>query len=317
MWQLWYFFANDPEQGWATPMRQVPSRVKLSTGELQDKIEEALDEVSGDGSRVTIVDAGNGWDQAPTLWLHLEIEDPMMLYKVAESTILALQDAIGEIDLHELAYYIIDERWRYIALVPVVRGKMIDSHAWRLFTLGTILGKPSLEAKIWLFMPQYMPDTLREEQQLILWDHHEIALANRLSATTAELSLQAAQLSDFRELPHLSEAGRAVLEFHVSEQATELSSSLESVLSVITAISNEFSQLPAVEPSRRSSLTEAMGGLIELNDLVLPSESYDDEQALTADEMVEYAKRLEQSRPLAEGIRLAMIADALDNLGRS
>lgn len=79
-------------------------------------------------------------------------------------------------------------------------------------------------------------------------------------------------------------------------------------------MANRFSELPEKEQQQRSDLREAMAGLIEMQQLVLPSEDFDGAQTLSIEEVLEYAQRLEQARPLAEGVKLFWIADVLDHM---
>jgi hypothetical protein len=81
----------------------------------------------------------------------------------------------------------------------------------------------------------------------------------------------------------------------------------------MAAMLDVFNQLSEREQEQHEYLHEAIAGLFEMRDLIRPSEEYDGQQALGLDELVEYTKRLEQARPLAEDIRMYWIADVLAN----
>lgn len=315
VWQLWYFFANDPGQGWATPLTQIPAKIRSTKQALEIKIQRAIDRIAVEGTRITILHhIDSGWDGAPTLWLRLDLENPTKLYVKFEELVVALREAIGHVEFQELAHYMIGENWEYIAIVPVVRGRMLNHLAWRLLTFTTILSDAEIGEKVWLYIPQPIPSANWEELGLALWDVEDIRLANQLSEAVAGLSILAAQLSDLRDLPDLPESGEMVLRSHVEKQAEGMNECLQAALDAMTTMANRFNDLSEKEQQERADLREAMSGLIEMRQLVLPSEDFDGAQALSIEEVLEYAQRLEQARPLAEGAKLFWSADVLAHM---
>ena len=86
------------------------------------------------------------------------------------------------------------------------------------------------------------------------------------------------------------------------------------MIPIMTTMANRFNDLSEKEQQERADLREAMSGLIEMRQLVLPSEDFDGAQALSIEEILEYAQRLEQARPLAEGVKLFWSADVLAHM---
>lgn len=314
VWHLWFFYANEPGQGWATPLRQIPARVKLRQGELEDKIQQASDSVITEDISIRVLDLESGWDTERTLWLRMDLEDPTQLFVKVEELILALRKAIGHVKFQDLAYRIIEENWKCIAVVPVVRGRMLDQTAWKLYTSSTILTEKDIGENIWLYLPQPIPAENWEELALSVWDDEDIALANQFNVVVTELSFLVAQLADLGTLPDLSKAGDDLIRAHVEKQAARVNQRLQAVYDLMAAVLLRYNELPTAAQKEREGLRQVIGGLTEMDKLARPSEDFGAQQMLGIDEIVEYAHRLAQARPLAEGIRLYWIADVLDHI---
>ena len=291
VWQFWYFFANDPEQVWATPLTQIPAKVSLTKRELEERIQRAIEKVAVEGTNITMLHNDKGWDGAPTLWLRLDLENPTELYTKFEELVIALREAIGQVGIQELAHYVIGENWEYIIVVPVIRSRKLDHSAWRLYTFATVLSESEIGEKFWSYVPQPIPSVNWEELELTVWDTPDITLASQFSEAVAELSILAAQLGDLCNIPDLTEPGQLVAQSHIERQAERINQCLQVVFDAITAMVNRFNELPEEEQEERDGLREAIAGLVEMHQLIRPSEEFDGEQAFSIDEVFEYAQR--------------------------
>ena len=208
----------------------------------------------------------------------------------------------------------IEQNWEYTAIVPVIRGRMLDCLAWRLHTFTSVLTKKEMDQNIWSYIPQVLPAHNWQGLGLELWKVDDMVLANQLSAAVATLSLLAAQISDLANIPKIIDSAEQVFQAYVEKQASKLSRSLQFVFDTMGAMANRFNDLPEQDQRERDSLMEAVAGLAELHELIQPSKEFDGAQSFTVDQILEYAKRLEQARPLAEGIRLLWTKDVLDHM---
>jgi hypothetical protein len=314
VWPLWYFFANEPGQAWATPLTQIPTRIELAKRGLEKKIQQALNQVSTESAKVTILQTSRGWACEPTLWLRLDLENPLELYSKSEELIAALREMIGPVGLHELPYYIIEKDWKYTAIVPVVRGHKLDQLAWRLHTLATVLNEAKTPEKVWSYFPQPIPPANWEALGLTMWDLEGMKPANQLSEAVANLSILTAQLGDLRNVPDFTESSQTMLQAYIENQMNRVNQYLQATFDVLAQMLDEFNKLSEEEQEERTNVKEAIAGVIQLHRLVRPSEEFDGKQAFTIDQAFEYAQRLEQARPLAEGIRLYWTTDTLDHV---
>ena len=312
VWQLWYFFVNDPGQGWATPLRQIPGRINIAKRGLEKKIQQAIDSVSGKGTRVTVLQTVCGWAGESALWLRLDIESPIKLYDELDKLIAALRETIGPVEFQELAYHIIEQNWEHIVIVPVIRGRKLDRLAWKLRTLATVLSETESSMKIWSYVPQPIPTANWEMLELAMWDAEDIQLANRLSESVSSLCFLTTQLGDLRNVPDIPDQVQPVAQSYVENRATASCQLLQTAFDAIAEMCAKFNGLTPEEQERRENLREAIAGITQLHKLVQPSQEFNGRQEMTIDDIFEYAQRLEQARSLAEGIRLYWIADALD-----
>jgi hypothetical protein len=230
-----------------------------------------------------------------------------------EELILALRDCLGRVEFESLDHYVIEDNWNYIAIVPVVRDRMLDRSAWRLLTFGAVLSDKHLGEHPWLFMPLPIPSRAWKALGFDLWNLEDIQLAERFSESVAALYICVSQLSEFSRMPELPDPAFPFAQQYIEKQGREINRYLEAVYDVGVEMGDRFDGLSDSEQGEREHLSEAMAGLTEVQRLVRPSNEFDGSQVLSVDEFADYAQRLEQAQGLAEATKLYWIADVLDH----
>jgi len=314
VWLQWYFYAYNPDQVWARPATQVPSKVNLVKHEIMRRVRQALDGISEEGCHVTVLSIKEGWDGAPTLWLRLDLQDPTKLYTKFGELVIALRDSVGSAEYGKLDHYVIEENWEYIAVVPVVRGKMLNRSAWRLLTFGAVLSDKDLGENPWLYVPLPIPSGTWQVLGMDLWNLEDIQLADRFSESVVGLYLCVSQLGEFKGMPELPDSAYPFAQLYIERQEQEINRHLQSVFDTAAEMGDKFNALSKPEQGARGYLLEAMAGLAEVHRLVRPSDEFDGSQSFDINELADYAQRLEQAQQLTEGIKLFWIADVLDHL---
>jgi hypothetical protein len=314
VWPLWYVFAYNPDQAWASPATQVPSRVNLVKHGIMRRVQQTLDGISEEGCHVSILSIKEDWDGAPTLWLQLDLQDPTKLYTKFEELVIALRDSIGPIEFGNLDHYVIEDNWECIAVVPVIRGRMLNRSAWRLLTFGAVLGDKDPEENPWLYVPLPIPSGAWEALGIDLWNLEDIRLADRFSESVGGLYLRVSQLGEFRGMPELPDPAYPFAQSYIERQGQEINRDLQIVFDTAAEMSDKFDKLSKPEQDERKNLLEAMASLVEVHRLVKPSDEFNGSQALGIGELADYAQRLELAQQLTERIRLFWIVDVLDHL---
>jgi len=313
-WALWYFYAYEPWKGAASPWRQVPQWIDVARRQLKARVQQALETIQTPECKTALLNCDQKWHDSPALWAKLDLSDPTHLYAIALGAFPnALRDALGHIDLGKLTYYLVQETCQYIVTIPVVQGCMLDELAWPFHTLTT-LQTDNIQQKPWAYFPQELPEVIREELHLAAWVRPEILTANRLSRSVATLRQLTSQISEFQEIPDLTEPGLERLQAYVVEELSEtLSTSLQTFFDAAAELLERFNALPEGEQQKRDNLRTAIEALLEVHEYVRPSEG-DDTFKLDLAKIVAYSQRLEEIYPAVEGIRLFWIADILDQM---
>jgi hypothetical protein len=159
-----------------------------------------------------------------------------------------------------------------------------------------------------------LTDVIREDLHLGMWAESEVGTANRLSRSVAALRQLTSQISEFQEMPDLTEPGMERLQTYVIEELAEtLSTSLQTFFDTGAELCERFNALSVSEQQTRDKLHTAVGALFEVHQAVRPSEG-DGTFKLDLAEIVAYSQRLDEIYPAVEGIRLLWIADVLDQM---
>lgn len=311
VWQLWYFYANEPQQIVPRALHKVPRNVEFEKLKLDRLIQQSLTNFSVDGVTVELLPTGLPWENLPALWMRLDVQDPTTLYNAFESLIAALQAVLSPIKFQELAYYLIQENYQYTVIIPTVCGRMINENVWPLFTASTVLRETSLNEQNWVsYVPKPLPAETREQLGIELWDLSGIEEANQFSTAVSSLMLLAAQISEFDNLPDASEEGLEMLQDHLSERSEALSDALQAYFDSSSVLLGKFNSLSETEQESRPYLRDAVSTLVEISESIRPSE-WTDEQHLGISEMVEYAQQLTRIFLAAEYVKLCWIADVI------
>ena len=312
-WKLWYFFAFQPRLPAARAVTQIPARITSAQRQLERRSSAAIADLVIEEVSAVVLGGDYQWNGSNALWIQLNLAKVSMLYEHFEKTVLALRDVLKGIESQELEYFLIDENLEYIVIVPVVCDRMISESIWVLHTASTIMSKDALEDQVSSLLPREIPAEDREALGLSLWNVDDVLLANQFSAAVAGLSLLAAQVSEFMNLPDLPDAGPGIelLMQHMEEQSHELSQLLQAFIDTGTRMLDKFNNLSEEERLNRPELTAAVAGLNQIYKAILPSEDFSGEQLLTIDRLVPYAQRLMEALPAAEQIKLHWIADSI------
>jgi len=280
--------------------------------QLKARGQQALEAIHTPECRSVLFDYDQKWRDSPALWVRLDLDDPTHLYTTLEAFPAALRDALGSVDFGSLTNYLIQEICQYIVIIPIVQGRMLNKLIWPFYTL-TILQTENLQEKPWVYFPHDLPETIREDLSLGIWDRPEILTANRLSRSVATLRQLTSQIAEFQDMPDLTEPGMERLQAYVSKELSEtLSESLQAFFDSAAELCEWFATLPENERQRRDNLRTAIESLPEVYEHVRPGEG-DGTFILELAEIVAYSHRLEEIYPTVERFRLLWIADILHN----
>ena len=92
------------------------------------------------------------WGGRPTLWIRLDVTHAVNMYTSVEQLIQVLSEALGG-ESSDLALFTIHQAMEYVAIVPVVRGRLLSRNAWRLNTQSAIMSPGDIKEHLWRYVP--------------------------------------------------------------------------------------------------------------------------------------------------------------------
>lgn len=311
VWQLWYFYAHEPQQIIPRALHKVPRKIEFEKLKLDRLIQQTLVDFNVEDVTVERLQTELKWEDSPALWMRLDVQDPTVLYELFESLVTALQAKLSPIKFEELAYYLIQENYQYTVIIPTVCDRMINENVWSLFTASTVLRETSLDEQNWVsYVPKPLATETREQLGIELWDLTEIEEADQFSTAVSSLMLLVSQISEIDSLPDASEEGLEMLQDYLSERSEALNDALQAYFDSSSVLLDEFNSLSETEQESRPYLRDAVSTLVEISESIRPSE-WTDEQHLGISEMVEYAQQLTRIFLAAEYVKLCWIADVI------
>ncbi|OGO19208.1 MAG: hypothetical protein A2Z14_10405 [Chloroflexi bacterium RBG_16_48_8] len=313
LWPLWYYFAIQPRTSVSNPLRQIPARIENLFQNILGRIMKALETVRGEGIRSIVVRESMKWDDSPSVFILVDVEDTTLIYPKVEEMIKSLRESVGVVPSEDLEYKLIEERIRFIVIVVTVRGKMINSLVWPLRTVFTITTHTPIEEKQWAFIPQELHQILNEELELTHWKDEEIDIANQVSAAISGLNLLLSLMSKIKDMPEPTEAGLHRIETFMEDRSKELSNLLQLFIDSGTKLLDKFNRLSEDEQAERTYLSGAVALLNDIYKDVLPGEDFKSQQRLDMNGVVEYVDKLQDAVNICETIKIYWIEDIIEN----
>ncbi|MCL4872224.1 MAG: hypothetical protein KJ063_24965 [Anaerolineae bacterium] len=312
LWQLWYFYAYEPQQILPHALRKVPQNIETAKIKLERELQQALATSNTEDVKAELLQTDLKWESLSAKWIKLDVEDATKLYVAFETLVTSLQAVLSPIKFQDLAYYLIEENFPHIVIVPTVNGRMINENVWPLFSASTVMKQTPLEEQNWVsYLPKPLPPQVREKLDIEVWDLPGLNQANQFSVAVSALMLLTSQVSEFKNLPDPEEAGLEVLRIHLAERSEALSEALQAYIDTGAILLDTFNSLSKGEIELHPNLLEAVLTLQEINNSILPDWSGEIQMELS--EIVKYAQKLSEVFLIAEYIKLLWIADIMDH----
>ncbi len=310
-WDLWYLFETHPEYN-AQNKRELGVQVFNMLCELRLAFNRECRKYSNANVKLERISESLMWEQEPALWVTIDGQDAVMTYNAVEKVVIALREAIRKMPDISLRRYVLDFHWPSAVVIPLVRGKSLFGTAWR-WDLPTLLTGDEL--KWWQFWEYPVPSEAMAALRIATWEHPGFEPARKLLGNTQVLSLIAAHMGDFDNLPALDDDGVAQMQDYLHRVAGQASEVFQAVLDAESDMCRIFNSLSTDRRESRSHLVTAMKALIELHAIVLPSDQFSDKIAMGTSEVAKWAERLKKAREIAFFVYLSWASDVIDTIG--
>jgi len=306
-WYLWYFFGAHPRRVVSNP----PSLIGQATDivkRIRTSLRRQLRALSAREVQVSITSEKALWDFEPALWLTINGEDAVAVYQMLEAIIQAMRQAVRTVPETELRRYVLNFHWPYVVVVPLVRGKSLNAAAWRL-NLSVLLWEDEL--RWWNYVQAQIPADAMTQLAISTWQDTRLDPAFKFLGSTTELSLYAAHIGDFLNMPQLDEEGEAQLQAYLGQISGPLGTTFQSSIDAFSVIARTFNELSSEEQTQRPHLFAAVQALVDMRANLFPADDFRGQLQMTVADIAEWAERLKRACEYAYLVYLFWVSDVL------
>ena len=309
LWPLWYYFSHFPRSSFSNPSQQIPFRINGKLETIYDGLDKGMASVRDERRNVHRIVTDLQWDNSPTHWIQLDVENPMLIHEKYEELIASLRKAIGRVTWGDLDYILIQENLKYAVILPTVRGKMTSQLVWPLQSVFTIGDDKPIEEIQWAYVQQELPISMMGKLGITLWQHERTDMVNQMHASVAALFLVISLLKKISELPEPTNAGKEKLNAFMEIRSKDLSDLLHQFTNIPGILFTEINELDDSERETRPFFVEAIDLLSEIANQIMPTNQVEEVQKLATDQFEEYINRLETIFPIVDHIKSLLIFD--------
>lgn len=311
---MWYFFIFHPAKIMQNALNESSKRFKEIVRKIRNNLQKQCKIISSEALQITVMAEDILWENNPALWLQIDGRYPIDVYNSLEQVFAAIPQAVQRVDNRELGNFAAQLRWNYVVIVPLVRGKCLDATAWHVSLPVLLSNKETNELGWWNLVQQPIPQDAWAKLGLEIWKAPQFEFALRFLNSTAELSLLAAHIGDFERLPELDNLGLELLQSHIHSVSAKMANAFEASQKAAADLINIFEKVSETEYDHRPNLMAAMQALNDGWNNVSPVSDFNGKVTLDLEELVEWAKRLENAREKAFMVYLFWVADVLDEM---
>lgn len=306
-WYLWYFFGSQPRRIVPQPQKLTGQAMDYVRRMRQSLVRETRSLLLG-GVTVRIASERTLWESQPALWLTIDGDDTVAVYQAFEGVVQAIRKTVGKVPDDNLRRYMLDFFWPFVVIVPLVRGKSLTATAWRLYTPVLLQDD---ELKWWNLFQSPIPAEAMAELGIAQWQEPALDPALKFLTGTTELSVYAAHVGDFKNMPESDEEGMNQLQAYFGKISHQLSQAFQSAIDAGSAILNTYNGLSPAEQAQRPHLHTAVQALIEMQSNLLPFSGADGNITLSVMQTAEWAERLKKAREYAGLVYFFWVSDVL------
>jgi hypothetical protein len=288
----WIYFSNYPRTALGNATRQIPLRINQQHQRKLEEIKTSLDVINDDSTTAQIIETDQKWNNEPSLWIQLDVQTPLDIYKKVEELIHKLREIFISQQYGDPDYFLNEMYCKYLVIIPTVQGKIFEEKVWPLQTSLTLTQDHDIEEKPYLYIAQDIPLGVYEEMGLKSWQIEDIDIVNKFDISFSELFLRISLLGKMSELAEFPDVLVPSVEFYMEVRSEEIRKTLQAFIDSAAILIARFNDLPDREKPKREQLHEAVQALIGIKENILPK---DDELKLPLNEMQEYSQLLQET----------------------
>jgi hypothetical protein len=313
-WACWFFFATNPQQTIPNARRRSLLKVEWNKMALDRSIDTVLSGINSTRNETWNADriaTEMLWKESPTLWIKIDVFDPMDHYAAVEALIEDFRAVFGKRDVRSLSDYLLEQHYEYIVIIPTIRGKLIQPLCYAPNFAATLFADKPLSESPFALRPSELTEEQLTNLDLQVWEDDDFNLVNQIGNAFNAIRILAFQMGEFSALPEhaLTDAGLTKLQSYANTQMSLLSDHLQQYFDAASELCANVNALSERELVERKALRECVDIISEINNNIMPSE--DGELQFTLTEIRDYAENLESIWIAGELLRLTWISDIL------
>ncbi|MCY7385042.1 MAG: hypothetical protein LH628_21170 [Microcoleus sp. CAN_BIN18] len=299
VWNLWYLFTTQPDLRLQNAVQESANRFDRTKKRIRNNLKKELRSISSESLRFQIVSEDTLWGEERGLWIKIDGENPIDVYKSLESVLTAIHQVFLELKNKDLRHHVIDLNWPFVVIIPLVKGKSLNATAWRISLTVLLSNDEQLELKWWNLVPHPIPPDALTELKLTTWAEPRLEVAHKLIASVSQLSLFAAHIRDFERLPDLDEQGEKEFQEYIQRLVAPMSEALQLVLDTEVEILKILGEFSPYDYENSPNLATVVEALQALHNQVLPTANFQGQVTMDLKGIVEWANRLETGKQYA------------------
>jgi len=312
LWCVWYQFAYHPNRVSAQIAREAVEAFERPRDEARRRLRKYFKRFEDRGLRISILSEDIEWEDKKSLWISIDVDDPLTLHTSLEIALQGIQESIPRTaDPTSISHYSYDHFWNQVQVVPLFRGKIIDQEMWHFPWL--VLPRPeddpqNVAMKLW---PHPIPEATRIQLGLRAWSLDRLDIGRRFKATFIKAWQLIEHVLCLRDMPELDVFGQSIIKQYGRQQMQTVFDTYNSTGEALLEMVDYINSIDPEHLIDRPMLAEIMQVLPDLSSQLQLEPHRNDEQ--TDIEFLEaWCERLRAALPLVEGVRLAWISDVLD-----
>lgn len=312
LWCVWYQFAFHPRKITQNATNEFVHELDDTLKRVKRQINKNLKALKQGTFSTYTAKADLPYEGENLPCVLIDINEPTAYWQAVEATILALQQALHTENNSSLRHYVIQNRMKDFAVIPLVHGKALSQAT---FIIPTYALKSGGALEHWFhYVPREISNDVWSNLNIPVWDRELFEPAISFAENLVVLSIHSLQAGDLgRFADEIEDEDIEVVEEFLQIQSEHLNKYLQNFLDIFVMLVNRY-DISQIEPEERPFLFEAINLLVQMYEQILPSENHDGEMATSVDNIKEWSVRLEQLRDQIEQFRLLWITDVLNQI---
>lgn len=256
IWRLWYFFAFLPEKRMTHPSRESKTKINDIRQTIRKQLNKKLKNKLPDNVQVAIVSEEIMWEEDSSLWIKVDVSDPLSLINIRNNIIDWVAESIAKTPNTILREMFLKLNWKYLVIIPLINGNSIDLTAWKVPMWGN-LGRKDLEIGWTNFILHPIPKDAVKELNLQMWNLPKLEVGNQMIQSIMIFQMGLGHLRHISSIVgNVDSLGNEILQDYLSKFSKNLSEPMNLFLTKLDIIKEELRKVFEQDPENNLHLED-------------------------------------------------------------